>query len=306
MGRTANGPGRGPVIIPGPSKIQLYGSGDSVSCVLPFSRVGNLILIQARADTTEGNFVLDTGAPGLVLNITYFRSYPASQDANTEQLGITGGSAGGVQTVVKKFTFGAMEHDMVDADMVDLGHIENARGVKILGLLGMEFLKQCEMIVDFEKHLIYLHRIGKAESKTYQHEMLEGKDYRTIPIELVKNRIITTCQLKGRKLKLMIDCAAESNVLDSRLPERLFEGFTISRRVVLTGSGSKKVDALFGDIAGMKIGDADMGSMPVLIANLENTCFSIDDCMDGVLGFDFLSLHKIGFNFVKRKMYIWK
>jgi hypothetical protein len=25
-----------------------------------------------------------------------------------------------------------------------------------------------------------------------------------------------------------------------------------------------------------------------------------------MLGFDFLSLHKIGFNFVTRKMYIWK
>src|ERR1700744_256110 len=48
-------------------------STDSASCIIPFTRMGNLILIQAKADTTTGYFVLDTGAPGLVLNITYFR-----------------------------------------------------------------------------------------------------------------------------------------------------------------------------------------------------------------------------------------
>ncbi|MEO6490132.1 MAG: hypothetical protein ABIO04_09355, partial [Ferruginibacter sp.] len=33
------------------------------TAVIPFTRAGNLILIAARADTTMGNFILDTGAP---------------------------------------------------------------------------------------------------------------------------------------------------------------------------------------------------------------------------------------------------
>src|SRR5688572_15324204 len=45
---------------------------DTCDFVIPFSRAGNLILIRARADTTEGSFILDTGAPGLILNMTYF------------------------------------------------------------------------------------------------------------------------------------------------------------------------------------------------------------------------------------------
>src|ERR1700722_19724766 len=36
-------------------------STDSASCILPFTRAGNLILIQAKADTATGFFVLDTG-----------------------------------------------------------------------------------------------------------------------------------------------------------------------------------------------------------------------------------------------------
>ena len=55
-------------------------------------------------------------------------------------------------------------------------------------------------------------------------------------------------------------------------------------------------------------GDAGLSGddYSMLITNLENTCFSYGGCIDGILGFDFLSLHRIGFNFVKRKMYIWK
>jgi hypothetical protein len=48
-----------------------------------------------------------------------------------------------------------------------------------------------------------------------------------------------------------------------------------------------------------------MGSMIVTVSNLERTCFADGGC-DGVIGFNFLSLHKIGFNFVTRRLYIWK
>jgi hypothetical protein len=81
---------------------------------------------------------------------------------------------------------------------------------------------------------------------------------------------------------------------------------TISRKVTLNGSGSQKVDAFYGDLKDMKIGNENISKLPVLITNLEKSCISFSSCIDGILGFDFLSLHKIGFNFVTRKMYIWK
>ena len=75
---------------------------------------------------------------------------------------------------------------------------------------------------------------------------------------------------------------------------------------MLAGSGAQKVEALYGDMKNMKIGNLDIATLPVLVTNLEKMCFSYNQCLDGMLGFDFLSMHKIGFNFVTRKMYIWK
>jgi hypothetical protein len=280
---------------------------DSPSFTIPFTRAGNLIVIKATADTTEGSFILDTGAPGLVLNLTYFRDYPTTTESGVEQTGITGSSATALKTVVKNFNIGTFNYDNINADMANLGHIENSKNIRILGLIGLEFFKDCEMIIDFENGLIHLQYITKKMQATYSHAMLKDETaYTTVPIDIMDNRIITTTEVGGKKLKMIIDCAAETNILNSKLPNKVMELVTISRRVKLTGSGSRQVDALYGGLSELKVGTESITNLPVLITNLENTCFSYNGCIDGVLGFDFLSLHKIGFNFVQRKMYIWK
>lgn len=271
--------------------------------VIPFNRAGNLILIKGRVDSTEGNFVLDTGAPGLVLNLTYFRGY---RTTHAEDRGsMTGEVAEALQTVVGSFHFGNKTYLKQDADIVSLGHIEDRKGVKIFGLVGLSFFVRSEMVIDYAKNLIYLCSAdNKLPSKNNM--LADTSHYSTVPIDVIENKIIAYTKMAGRKLKFIIDTGAESNVLDSRLPNKVFENVTISRRTQLVGAGHKKVDALYGDLKNMTIGNQHIGSLPVLITNLENACISSMCCVDGMLGFDFLSLHKIGFNFAKHEMYIWK
>lgn len=265
------------------------------------------MLVKAKVDTTEGNFVLDTGAPDLVLNLTYFRDYPITQSNDGEESGITGSSALIRKTLIKDLNFGSFNYHKIETNLTNLGNIENAKGVKILGLLGIELFKQCEVIIDFEKMVIYLHRIGKKEADTYKHTMLQDEQqYHSFSFDLMDNRIMLSTKLGGKKLRLVIDCAAESNILDSRLPNKVFEHVYITRKIKLTGAGDKKIDALFGSMNGLKIGEYAVNNLSVTITNLEKTCFSHNVCVDGVLGFDFLAMHKIGFNFVKHKLYIWK
>jgi hypothetical protein len=70
---------------------------------------------------------------------------------------------------------------------------------------------------------IYFHIIGKKKMENYKHEMLnDTAAYQTVPFEITENRIIVRTSLQGKKLKLVIDCAAEINLLDSRLPDKVF------------------------------------------------------------------------------------
>lgn len=280
---------------------------DSVSCTIPFSRSGNLILIKAKADTTAGIFILDTGAPGLVLNITYFRDYPATSPANEEQSGITGAVGTVLKTEVGSFNFGCIQSSRVPADLLNLGHLENKKGMKIFGLIGLSVFKDFEMIIDYKNNLLYLHRIAKKEAAVYRSAQLKDTStYHIVPIEIWNNKIVVRTILAGKRLRLIIDSGAESNLLDSRLSGKVFDNVEILRRIQLNGTGDKKVEALYGNLSNLVIGNQSIATMPVVITNLEKTCLADNTCIDGILGFDFLSLHKIGFNFVTNKMYIWK
>jgi predicted aspartyl protease len=281
---------------------------DSADFILPFSRAGNLILIKAKADAIEGSFILDTGAPGLILNMTYFRDYPLTENyAGEEGGGITGSVSGYGHTLVKKLSFGAVHYFKVEADRINLGHIENSKGIRIFGLLGVQLFRQFEIIIDYENNEIHLHHITKKDGKNYQHRLLnDTSTYSVLPIDLLDNKILTYGKVGNKKLTFLVDTGAESNVIDSRLSENVLDNVAITRRMVLNGAGNKKVDALYGDMSNLRIGVRAITSMPVLVTNLEKMCFAYDRCLDGMLGFDFLSMHKIGFNFVKRKMYIWK
>jgi predicted aspartyl protease len=282
-------------------------STDSSNCIIPFSRAGNLIIIRAKADSTEGNFIFDTGAPNLVLNMTYFRNYISTPNDADIQGGITGEATAFANTNVSEFSFGPVHYHKIDANRISLGHIEDSKGIKIHGLLGMQLFKQFEIIIDYEKNVIHMHLISKKEAKHYQHEMLKDTAaYVESGVQVTDNKLLTFAWMGGKKLSFIIDTGAETNLIDSRLPDKLMDNIIIGRRIFLAGSGSKKVEALSGSVHSIKIGNVDISSMPVIVTNLEKLCISYDRCLDGMLGFDFLSQQKIGFNFVKRKMYIWK
>lgn len=284
-----------------------YVDADTASCIIPFTRVQKLILIKGKVDTTEGNFIFDTGAPGLVLNVTYFRSYPLNEPTGDEHKGISGNTDFAGQTTVAKFKLGTFNYYRTDADLVNLGHLESERGVKILGLLGVSMFTQCEMIIDYEKNEIHLHYISKKEKNTYQHEMItSAKNVVTCPFDLQDNRILVKPNLMGRELKFVVDYGAESNILDSRLPEKILDSLEVTGRVLLNGAGTKKLEALTGTIQGFELGNMQTGSLPVIVTNLEYTCFGNGQCINGVLGYDFLSRYKLCFNFVKRMLYVIK
>lgn len=125
---------------------------------IPLKRAGRLFLIEAKIDDQIGNLVFDTGATGLVVNKTYFRKYSGPTKT-------TGGVTGSINqvrsTVIDSIDFSGIYYHNVEADIANLGHIEDRRGVKIIGLLGLSMIDDFEIILNASKDLLILHKIDK-------------------------------------------------------------------------------------------------------------------------------------------------
>src|ERR1700761_2041585 len=91
--------------------------GDFQTLIVPIKRAGNLIIVEAQIDSLEGNFVMDTGAPYLVLNETYFRDAPKINEQ--EAGGINGASSNTFTTVVHNFSILDLHYSKLTAGVID-------------------------------------------------------------------------------------------------------------------------------------------------------------------------------------------
>lgn len=274
--------------------------GDFKTLVIPFKRVQNLIIIEARIDTTLGNFILDTGSPILVLNKTYFRKGWETEAAAAV-------NAGGqnvtpvMRTKVDDFAIRELFFENLPADLNDLGHIENRRGIKILGLLGVSLFTSFEMVIDVHKSVLYLHRLDKKGDVPESERIIKTEPTLTLPFKLTRNTITLDVMVAGKKLVFCVDTGAEANALSNQLSDKVLEVFQVSKRMVLVGTGGTQTEVLLGTVDDMIIGGRSFKNMHAAITRLDDLGQAYGRSIDGILGSNFLVKGIISINFVKKE-----
>ncbi len=273
--------------------------GDFQMLTIPLKRAGRLFLIEARIDGQVGNLIFDTGASGLVLNKTYFRKYVS--DEKSAGGGITGASGKIAGIMVKRIEISDLFYQNVAADLMDLGHIENRRGVKILGLFGLNMINQFEVIFNANTSVLQLFRVDK-----------QGTRLNDLPSELkydftqkmdTKYKIMVVRGKIGEKtLNFCLDTGAESNVISSDVSKKVMSTIQINRRSGMGGAGAAADEVLYGTMSEFEFGDYQFGNMQTVVTSLDAMCESYGCSIDGMLGYDFWQKGIFCFNFKKNEI----
>ncbi len=268
------------------------------SVIIPMKRAGRLLLIEAKVDNEIGNFVFDTGANGLVLNSTYFRNHVRSDGANSN--GITGSVGSVEQITVDKIESAELTFKKIRADMTNLGHIENRRGIKILGLIGFSMIKDFEILIDIKKNQLKLFRIDKAGNRITPGKSRFKSDH-TQKISTNANILFIEGKIGGKNLNFCFDTGAETNVISSYSNKNILNTLTITRRSELSGAGSAGSDVLFGRMNDFSMGNRQINGMETIVSNLDALCEAYGTRIDGILGFNFMEQGIFCINFTKKQ-----
>jgi predicted aspartyl protease len=274
-------------------------AADIDALTIPLKRVGNLFLIDAVVDNQIGNLIFDTGAMGLVLNKTYYRNHVVmdSQASN----GINGAISNVNFVTINQLEFSDLTFKNTKADLTDLGHIENRRKVKILGLLGLTLIKDFEIIIDVNNNQLQLFRIDKKGNRFNTTEKSFQSDI-TQSIQSSNNVIFLKGTIGGKKLNFCIDTGSETNVISNRSSKEVLNSITITRRSSLQGSGSKKSEVFYGTMNNFVYNNKELIGMETIITNLDGLCDAYGVQIDGVLGFDFLEKGTVCINLSKKQL----
>jgi hypothetical protein len=276
-------------------------SGDFNTLVIPIKRVSNLIIIEAKVDTMEGNFVLDTGAPYLVLNQTYFRDAPHYHD---QDAGGINGDASSFQTDVRNFNIAELHFDRLQADVIDLSGIENSRNVRILGLLGTKLFSKFAITVDLFQNQLYIHKLDKS-GEIPAAEQLYHEPILKIPFYLADNAILFKASVNDNSMWFAFDTGAETNLIDYRQAKKLMPTLQIINRSKLTGIGGSTFEVIYARFDKLVVGERAFINNRVIITSLEKMGKAYGHNVDGMLGYDFFGRAVFTINFVKKEFVMY-
>lgn len=270
---------------------------------IPFKLAGRLIAVEARIDTFEGTFILDTGAQRLLLNQSYFRG--RSRPNISAAIGNTGMVESVTEKRVDSLHWDNLFFENLEANVLDLSHIERKKNIRLLGIIGFDVFKDFEIFLDFQLRQLILTRLDK-DGFRLDPDALWETPYDSLDFKLYRHLIILEGDVDGTPLRFSLDSGAELNLLDRRVKRKVLDSFDIIRRVKMLGAGQNTIEVLAGTLYGIRCGNQQEPEMRTLLTNLTEMNVSFNIRLDGVLGYEFLSSRRTLINYKRKKLFFFQ
>lgn len=260
-----------------------------------FELAGGMVIVKAVLNNREGNFILDTGAPGIIVN-----SRCDELETRQTAAGVNGTLSVG-EVNIEDFQWGIIHEENIKGYMLDVSHLELACGRNILGLIGFDVLKNYELFFDYRSKKVQMFKAGDAD---FTHSL---RPVKSIPFTLFGHVPVITAKIGGKRVRLGLDSGAEINLLD----EKFFSGFDNSllsdvEEGFLTGLDQNSRNVIAADIRSTVIKNDTLAEMRYVFTDLSLLRQQFGAPVDGLLGFPFFKNQVISINYKKKRIYIWQ
>lgn len=267
---------------------------------ISFELFANEIFVKASLNGKPEYFILDNGAPDIILNANN-EHITAMKPTNNNAYGVGGNISTG-KSHVDAFDWGGINKKNFDAITVSLGHLERKTQHNFAGLIGYAVFKDYEMIFDYKHKKILLAKPGAASPQA-----IDRKPICTIHLDM-KMHIPTFTMRSGNTLCHMgLDWGASSNLLSKDFLSIMADSIVLLQDSELDGAGKQATNVPYGILKSALINNVSYNDMP----------FAFDDrslatlkegyglSIDGLLGYEFLKRHITSVNFAAKELKIY-
>jgi predicted aspartyl protease len=180
------------------------------SVVAPAQLHNGLLLVEAEVDGRRGSFLLDTGAPALVLNKREFAA-PATEAtlAAAGSTGVNGKMTGMSYHLAQSFDWQGIKFQQKEVPTLDLTSLEKKLGsLTLLGLIGYNVLSQYALTLDY--------RAGQVQLRKPDPAATPPAALMRVPFTLNGHLPVVAMTVGGQTFQVGVDCGAQANLLDQQ------------------------------------------------------------------------------------------
>ncbi len=261
-----------------------------------FELVGRLIAVTAEVEGVRGNFMIDTGATGFIINS---RLHPnlddRAQPLDKASFGVNGKISNARKVTAKNFKWDALQAETIDGLYYDLSHLEESVGMELLGIIGADFLSQFTLQFDYKRKVMTLYS-GDATKEW------STPPNQTIELDVLGHMPVFTAQFGEYSLRLAIDSGAEGGMIFKKWEDRLQKQYEVVGQESLNGADQVSSMATKVELTEFRVDGIFYRGHKFMLADL---VFDHEVQIDGLVGYEFLSSYKTAIDIQGQKLYVW-
>lgn len=260
-----------------------------------FELAGGLIFIPGGGESAvAGDYLLDTGAPTLILN-----QKERDVASGTKMVSLGGSAAVGCKKV-RNFAVRGVNLGTIYSYTTDLSHLERVKRKAICGILGYKVFRSLELFIDYDKRYLLLFEAGSS----VLHQEVQPKE--TIRFYQKGHFPIVKVKIGGRNYFFGLDTGAEVNVFSLRWLKRMKRKFPEHwMQKNIQGINRTSVSSQACTLPAITVGETTYSDLDFVFTDLSHLNRGDGFELDGILGFPFLSSGKFSINYKNRRLYLW-
>jgi predicted aspartyl protease len=274
--------------IPASSSILAFSSAKPLT--LPARFIDGTIIVRANVGGRGLDFELDTGSSSMTINPDV--AHDLGLAAYDRRSGTIGGNFDESRTIVSDIAIGDLHvHNAVFSEVPVANQLPD---VKVVGLLGFDFISNALLAIDFKKQTLTFYPPGAA--------LPSNGVVTSVPIELDDRVPRASASVNGIKGKFLIDTGSEATVLFHRFAQ------TVPGRTVLADGEQYSLSFIGGDVSAQAFSIDNLLFGPLEFAHADvlvpaSSTGEITD-YDGIIGQTVLNFYVLYLDYAHHQLYL--
>ncbi len=269
---------------------------------IPFKRAGNLIAVEVELENIKRTFIIDNGAPKLILNSHYISNQDAENQIKLSDAQGVNGSISGIDIIkIEKFDFYGIKIEDQDVLSMNLLHLEKSLETEeIYGLIGFEIYKDYDLLFDYEGNTITL--IRPEYMDTYIDSNFGNHKRYEVPVEMSAHIATVNVKIGNTELKMGLDCGAEANLIQEKQYKSLKKHLKKRKKTNLVGAENIETTVYSCKVLKMQLEEKQFQDVKTVFSNINHLNEGYKINIDGLFGFEILSKQRTILSYQNTKL----
>ena len=255
---------------------------------IPFELINGLIIVKAEINGLPGNYIMDSGSNGVLLNQESLSSNVSYQTLSS--------TLEGSELEIKTLKVGDFELDRFLGFTTDLSALEVYLDKKIDGILGCSIFSPKSIMFDFEAFHIIIsdQRIDESEFDWMG----------SLPITMHEDLPLVDIEMNGQTLRFILDTGASSHFIDDSVREKMSVKMTPTgkEKNIITAAGSEAIAKEY-TIANCKLGSSNTQSIEAFEKDFDLISETMGMKISGLISVSKLSSSKVYIDLKSEKLH---